>query len=200
LRGTQSAGDTFRRRQGLTSAADTRAWLARQRLTVELFEEALEHDLLVDKLKDHLTRDRIPGHFATHQGEYARVRLRQILVPRDDLARELRAQVQEEGRDFADLARAHSQHASRVEGGLLGWVLRRALPAPVAEAVFAAREGAMVGPLATDQGFQLLLVEAYAPSQLDAATSTAIRDELFGAWLSEQLQTGPLAFPLLDVL
>ena len=195
----QQAADDFRRRIGLTSAQDTQAWLARQRLSVQDFEAALESDLLIEKLKDHLTRDRIAGHFADHRDSYARVRLRQIVVAREDLARELLSQLQE-GREFAQVARQHSQHPSGSEGGAVGEVFRRQLPAEIADAVFAARSGEVVGPLATPQGFLLLLVEEVRPAELDPQTTAAIRQELFEAWLNEQLSNITITYPLLDAL
>ena len=195
----QQATDDFRCRQGLMSAENTQIWLARQRLSVQDFEAALERDLLVEKLKDHLTRDRIAGHFAAHQDGYARARLRQIVVAREDLARELLSQLQER-RDFAQLARQHSQHPSGSEGGAVGEVFRRQFPAEIADAVFAARSDEVVGPLATPQGFLLLLVEEVRPAELNLQTTAAIRQELFEKWLNEQLKTVTITYPLLDNL
>jgi parvulin-like peptidyl-prolyl isomerase len=196
----QRAADHFRQRHGLASAEKTHAWLGQQHLSVADFEAPLERDLLIEKFKDHLTRDRIAGHFAAHKADYAAARLRLILVARDDLARELLSQVRDEGRDFAALAREHSEHPSRAEGGALGIVRRRQLPAAVAAAVSAARPGQVVGPLATPQGFHLVLVEAHVPAQLDGPTSAIIRQELFDAWLKEQLNGAAITYPLLDAL
>jgi putative peptide maturation system protein len=185
----QAAADAFRRRHGLASAADTGAWLARQGLTVDDFERSLEADLLAAKFRDHLTRDRLPGHFAAHRDRYARARLREIVVASEGTARELLAQVADEGSDFAELARAHSlDDASRPTGGSLGTVPRLALLSSAAEAIFSARRGAVVGPVATDRGYALFLVEELLPAELDEATAALIRRELFDAWLAEQLR------------
>jgi putative peptide maturation system protein len=185
----QVAADAFRRRHGLASAADTGAWLARQGLTGDDFERSLEADLLAAKFRDHLTRDRLPGHFAAHRDHYARARLRQIIVASEGTARELLARVADEGRDFAELARAHSlDDASRPTGGSLGAVPRLALPASAAEAIFSAKPGAVVGPVATDRGYGLFLVEELLPAELDEETAALIRRELFDAWLAEQLR------------
>lgn len=95
----------------------------------------------------------------------------------------------DEGRDFADLARAHSlDPASRPTGGSFGAVLRPALPAAVAERVFAARPGDVVGPVATERGFALFLVEELLPADLDEETAAVIRQEVFDAWLAEQFR------------
>ncbi len=196
----QQAADAFRRSHGLTSAEQTQAWLTRQRLSLLDFEDALERDLLIEKLKDHVTRERIPRHFTAHQAAFARARLRLIVVPREDLARELLSQIRDEGRDFAELAREHSLHPSRADGGRLAPVMRRQLPPAAAQAVFAAREGDVVGPLTAPEGFQLFLVEKLVPAELDAGLAAAIRQELFDAWLAEQLAGARMEFPLLEAL
>jgi parvulin-like peptidyl-prolyl isomerase len=196
----QAAANAFRRRQGMASATDFHAWLARERLTVEDFEQCLEADLLADKFKDHLTCDRIAGHFAAHRDSYARARLRLILVAREDLARELLAQIRDEGCGFAELAREYSLHPSRTEGGRLGLLLRRQLSVAIGDAVFAARQGEVVGPLATPQGFQLFQVEQLLPAEPDAEVTAWIRQELYDAWVREQFAGQKLEVPLLEAL
>lgn len=192
----QQAADDFRRRQGLTSAEATHAWLARERLSAQDLEDALERDLLIAKLRERLTAERVPDHFAAHKAGFDRARLRHVVLPRQDVARELATQVREEGRDFDELARQH------VPGyrGATGWVRRRQLPPPLADAVFAAAPGEVVGPVATGDGFHLALVEEVRPAELDADTAALVREELFRAWLSERLREAPLTFPLLDAL
>jgi parvulin-like peptidyl-prolyl isomerase len=180
----QQASNRVRQRNGLGSADRTHQWLGQQGRSVRDFEADLEQTLLAEKLKDHLTRNRVADHFAARRDDYARVRLRVIVVPREDLARELLSQVRDDGRDFADIARQHSLHASRADGGDLGMVWRYRLP----DAVAGAASGDVVGPLASSDGFQLFLVEDVRPPELDDATRTHVRDELFDRWLGERLK------------
>jgi parvulin-like peptidyl-prolyl isomerase len=42
----------------------------------------------------------------------------------------------------------------------------------------------LVGPVATPEGFALVVVEERRPAELDAATRQRIQDELFDAWLA----------------
>jgi parvulin-like peptidyl-prolyl isomerase len=185
----QQAADRFRHRHGLTGAGQTHQWLTREGLTVQDFEAGLERDLLLAKVEGHLTEPQVADRFNAHRDRYARARLRHIVVASEGTARELLAQVADEGRDFGELARAHSlDDASRQAGGSLGTVPRSALPAAIAEAVFRARPGAVVGPVATGRGFALFLVEDLLPADLDEATAALIGRELFDAWLAEQLR------------
>jgi parvulin-like peptidyl-prolyl isomerase len=184
----QQAADSFRHRHGLTGAEQTRQWFARERLAAEDFEAGLERDLLVSKFKHHLTQSRLAEHFAAHRARYAQAQLRQIVVASEGLARELLSRITDEGQDFADLARTHSLHSSsRLAGGTLGLVHRFALPPEAAQAVFAAAPGAVVGPVDSEQGFHLFLVEALPEPALDEPTAALIREELFASWMKEQL-------------
>jgi parvulin-like peptidyl-prolyl isomerase len=185
----QLAADRFRRRHGFTTAAQTHQWLAREGLSIEHFEVGIERDLLLAKVIRHLTEPQLADRFNAHRDRYARARLRQIVVAREGTAREWLAQVADEGCDFAELAREHSlYHASRPAGGSLGVVPRWSLPETVAELVFAARPGEVVGPVNTEQGWHLFLVEELLPAELDDQTAATIRNELFDAWLAEQLR------------
>ncbi len=196
----QQVANRFRLRHGLSSAEATHAWLQRQRLSGDAFEATLERDLLLEKLREHVTRDGVAGRFAERQAAYAKARLRQILVAREDLARELLIQIRDEGADFGELALRHSIDPSRLDPGRIGVVVRGQLPAEVGAAVFAARAGEIVGPLATSQGFCLVLVEELQPAELDAETTAVIRAELFAEWLRGQLEEQAITFPLLDIL
>lgn len=199
-RDLQFAADAIRHQHGLNSATATNDWLAQQGWTAVDFERSLEADLLVEKFKDHLTRDRIADHFGVHRKDYDRALLRLILAAEENLARELLVQIRDEGHEFGDLARDHSKHPSRADGGRIGWVLRRQLPAANAEAVFAAKAGAIVGPLASPQGYQLLLVETLSAADLDAALTALIREELFNEWVKEQMATFKVDLSFLEKL
>lgn len=185
----QHAANRFRQRHGLTTASQTHDWLAEEGLSLEEFEDSLEQPLLRNKLLHHLTDDRLTTHFTTYSDSYARTQLSQIVVASEDAARELLCQLHHDGRDFEELARAHSlEPHARATGGSLGIVRRPQLHPAVATAVFAATPGEVVGPVATDRGVHLIRVEAILPAELDDVTASLIRQELFDGWLKEQLQ------------
>jgi parvulin-like peptidyl-prolyl isomerase len=196
----QQAADLFRRRQGLDTTERTQAWLTHEHWSALDLEDALQQDLLIDKYKTHLVKDRLAELFEANRSHYDQVVLRAIVVGREDLARELLSQIRHEGGDFAALAGEHSLHLSRWQGGLLGSLRRHQLPEAVAAAVFAAKAGETVGPLQTAGGFELYRVESFQPAQLDAATAALIRQQWFDAWLAAKLRETPLTLPLLDTL
>jgi parvulin-like peptidyl-prolyl isomerase len=194
----QSTANGFRQRHGLSSAERTRDWLTQERLSVAEFESALERDLLLDKLKDHLFKDHISSHFDQHRAQYDRLRLRQLTVPREDLARELLSQIHDEGRDFAAVVQ---EHRAATDGGspAVAVLLRRQL-LPAVAAALPRTVGEVCGPVPTPHGFALVRVEQVEPAQLDAATMAVIRQELFEAWLRQQLDQLAIRYLLLDEL
>ena len=193
----QRAADAFRLRHGLSKAADTRRWLAANRLSQADLEEGLQRALLRDKLAERVTAGRVEKWFAENRGRFDRARLRHLVVDGEGVAQELLQRVQEDGADFADLARRYSlDAASRAAGGSLGVVLRQRLAADVAAAVFAAGKGAVVGPFQTAAGHVLVQVEEVLLGQLDGATAAAIRQELFRDWLARQIQNGQVEVKL----
>lgn len=60
---------------------------------------------------------------------------------------------------FDGAAREHSEHASAIKGGDLGWVDRSMLDKRVADAAFGLRPGTMSGLIDAENGIHLLLVE-----------------------------------------
>lgn len=53
----QDAADTFRQAQGLQRSEDAQEWLSERGLDLEEFEEIIEENLLISRLKDQLQED-----------------------------------------------------------------------------------------------------------------------------------------------
>jgi parvulin-like peptidyl-prolyl isomerase len=178
----QAAADSFRRRAGLNAAADTNAWLAQRKLSVEDLEAALEQDLLAAKLRSHLAAGKAEQAFGANKAGYDRLVLDQLVLPREDIASELASQIRDEGREFADVAREQGLAPIRFVG------LRKQLGGPVADALAQARAGQVVGPIGMANGFVLIRVEALRPADLDAPTRRQVEQDLFETWLASQMQ------------
>jgi hypothetical protein len=174
----QAAADACRRAHGLHTAADTHAWLGGQGRTADEFQAGLEERLLAAKLKQHLTAAPADEYFSARQTDFERWRVAQVVVGRDDLARELASQVRDEGRSLEEVAREHGLPVIR------HLLFRKDLSGPLAEPLASAAAGELVGPVATPKGFALVLVEERLAAELDAATRQRIQDELFDNWLA----------------
>jgi parvulin-like peptidyl-prolyl isomerase len=77
----------------------------------------------------------------------------------------------------------------------MGYVTRGDLQGEAARLVFAAKPGAVVGPVQLGKTHALIKVWSVKPATLDEATRRAISDDLFGAWLGKLLDKAKLRLP-----
>ncbi|MFF2810918.1 peptidylprolyl isomerase [Streptomyces sp. NPDC058000] len=89
----------------------------------------------------------------------ARATARHILVPSEEKASELKAQI-EAGADFAEVAKAHSTCPSGRQGGDLGSFGPGQMVKEFDTVVFSAPIGTVQGPVKTQFGFHLIEVSS----------------------------------------
>lgn len=99
-----------------------------------------------------------------------------ILVDTPEEAEKLKADLAG-GADFAELAKAHSTDTgSGAAGGDLGWFGAGVMVKPFEDAVMGAKVGEVVGPVASDFGYHLILVKETRVAE--QPTLEELRDEL----------------------
>lgn len=187
----QQAANAYRRTIGLNTAADTHAWLAQNGLSADDFEAGLEESLLVAKLRQQRSAAEVEVYFSTHQVGFERLRLGLLAVERDDLARELASQVRDEGRDLYAVAQEHGLPVIRRQ------TLRKELGEALAAALATAKDGEVVGPIATPQGFVLVQIEERREPVLDPSIRQAIEQELFDKWLADGTKQATFDFTVI---
>jgi len=194
----QQAADDFRVARGLHEVEALEGWLAAHHLGFEEWESLLEDEVIARKLRDALTGGRAEQYFAENRLSFDAATISRLVVSDEDVAKELRAQITEEGADFYALARQHSiETATKPAGGYVGPVKRQELEAAAESAVFGAPAGKIVGPVKTDQGFDLIKVEALHPAAFNESTRAAVESLLFDEWLNEQRGRAKISVPLL---
>jgi len=197
----QKAADAFRARLGLNRADATQRWLKANRLAMADLEAGMERALLQRKvLAKEITKEKIDAFFAENRARFDRVRLARIVVPNDGLARELLTQIQEEGQDFAALARAHSTDAASKERGGQAVVARKRLLPAVELAVFDAKPGEIVGPFLIDGNYHLLKVLELLPGRLTPRIQQMLSQQLFRRWLREQAKANGVQVKLHELV
>ena len=85
----------------------------------------------------------------------ARASARHILVAHEETCESLKTQIQE-GADFADVAREHSQCPSGQEGGALGEFSPGQMVPEFDQVVFSAEVNQVHGPVKTQFGYHLI--------------------------------------------
>jgi putative peptide maturation system protein len=194
----QQAADDFRAEHELFDEESTENYLAANYLTYEDWELLLEDDVITRKLRDALTDEKVEERFAVNRLSFGAATISRIVVKDEDLAKELWAQIVEDGADFHALARRYSvNEQTRPASGYVGVVKRKEMEPLVESAVFGAKPGEIVGPVKTDDGWELVKVESLHPATLNDDTREAIKSLLFEEWLDEQRRKARIAAPLL---
>jgi putative peptide maturation system protein len=196
----QKAADDFRIQHHLYDSETTEAWFTKNHLSQEEWESSLAEVILEKKLCDRLAEGKIEQHFAENRLSFDAATLAYLIVNDEGVARELRAQIVDDGADFHALARQFSiDDSTRNAGGYAGLVRRTEMEAAVEAAVFGADSGEVIGPVKTDLGWSLIKVEALLRGKLDDATRGSIRAQLFDDWLQEQRRKARIRYSLLEI-
>ena len=187
----QAAYDDFRRECNMLGASETEAWLEQSGLTIEDVEAYLEAGLLRQKLaKELISDEKIDSYFAQNPSEFDYAKVSHIVVGDKNAAEELSLSLKEEGEDFAALARTHSiDKATSCGGGFRGLVTRDDtldLPEDVADRIFSAAAGDIVGPFESNGSSCLVRVEESGRLPLDDSLRDRIRSTLCEELLAEK--------------
>ncbi|HVS81107.1 MAG TPA: peptidylprolyl isomerase [Pyrinomonadaceae bacterium] len=183
----QQAADDFRAERELHDVKATDAWLTANHLSFEDWEVLLEGQIIRNKLRKMLTAGRVEQRFTEQRLSFDAAAVSRIVLKEEGIARELRAQIVEDGADFHTMAREHSiEEATRLAGGYVGLMHRSEMEAAMEAAVFGAQPGRIVGPIKTDDGWELIKLEFFHLAALDDSMRETIKSQLFDEWLSEQ--------------
>lgn len=142
----QSLGGALTKKSSLAIAGLTRGYLSNEALLAGIKDAVSEAE--IQKAYEAKYKDMPPSleYHASH-----------ILVDSEDKAKEILAEI-EGGKPFAEQAKANSTDGSAANGGDLGWFGLGAMVKPFEDAVVAAPIGKVVGPIKTDFGWHLILV------------------------------------------
>lgn len=180
--------EEFCRQQQLTSPEVQEAWLHNQGMTREQMAELAIRLVLLEKFKTATWGRKLESYFLTRKASFDWVVYSLIRTKDQGLAQELYFRVQEGEQSFADLARVYSQGPEAYTGGVIG-------PAPlskphpeIARILSISQPGQLWPPRCLEGWFFIIRLEKLFPAQLDEQMRRRLLDELFEAWLQEQMQ------------
>src|SRR5262245_15395560 len=114
----QLAADELRYTRGQEGAEAVRQWLRENDQDVLSFQDGIDAMLLRNKIRNAIAAEEIKAYYAEHAVEFETAELYSIRVDQEHLAKELLAQVNDEGANFHVLAMEHSKDdTSRHLGG-----------------------------------------------------------------------------------
>ncbi|BAY11195.1 peptidylprolyl isomerase [Calothrix sp. NIES-2098] len=178
-----------RRQKHLEKAADTLAWLADQLISPDDWEVGIRDRLLAQKLAEAMFGKDVEPFFVENRLEFERVSLYQILVESEKLAQEIYYQIEEGEISFYDAAHLYDIDIQRRKKcGYEGNIYRFDLEPDIAAAVFSTPVNELIGPLTTEQGYHIFMVEEFMPATLTPERYQEILDNMFQNWLANELE------------
>jgi parvulin-like peptidyl-prolyl isomerase len=188
----QAVADSYRRERDFYEADEFQAFLQQACLSEDDFADYCHAQALRRAVRDHLgTPERIQTYFMAHLGKFDRARISRIVVDDEELAKELRMRVVEDGEDFHRLAREYSRdEETRYAGGYVGLVRRKDLGREASARVFASEEGSVLEALEEDERYHVILVEELLKAHLDDELREEIKDCLLHDWESSHIGGG----------
>lgn len=184
----QAECDRLRRDKRLERAADTLAWLADQMITADDLEAGIRDRLLSQKLAESLFAKEVEKFFAQNRLDFDKILLYQIIVPYQKVAQEVFYQIEEQEISFYHAAHLYDiDERRRQQCGCEGELERWAIKPDIAPFVFNAPIGEVIGPIATELGYHLLMVEEFIPAELTPQRYKDILDGMFKQWLASEL-------------
>lgn len=184
----QADAERVRREKRLEKASDTLTWLADQMITPEDWEEGIRDRLLAKKLAEHIFGKDVEKFFAQNRLDFEQILLYQLIVSSEKLAQELLYQIEDEEISFYEAAHLYDiDEKRRQQCGYEGKLYRWSLKPDIAAVVFSAQLGEVVGPLSTEQGHHLLMVQEFIPAELTSERHQEILNTMFKQWLASEL-------------
>ena len=178
----------FRLQQQLTDPKVFQEWLNRNGSDYSTFHSQINSNFKVEKLKSVIADAKLQEYFIERKVFLDRVVLSRIIVEHQELADELKIQIQE-GTSFEELAQEHSIADDRISNGMMGPVSRGTMPDLIRSAIDSAEPGDLVGPIEVEQRWALFRVEQVIPATLDnQQLRQTLQTELFERWLAEKIQ------------
>jgi parvulin-like peptidyl-prolyl isomerase len=183
----QAAADELRRGLQLYDAKTAMDWLGDRNLTVDDLEKIARLRALEGKLKAAVAKGQIERYYAENQTQFGFVRLAHLVVDDEDLANELHTQITEDGGVWSQLVWDYSTDLESGFGnGYIGQFRRSHLAPAVAAAVFGVGQESIVGPVKTDNGWEIFKVLIEEQDEIKDVRDQ-IADAIYADWLGERI-------------
>lgn len=195
----QQAADNLRVAKKLVKASDTLEWLKKHHLSINEFEELVQTNILAAKLAHHLFAKQVETFFFAHQIDYVAAVTYEVVLDNYNLALELFYALQEGEISFPEIARQYIQIPElRHMWGYQGIRRRVDFHPEIAAAVFACTAPQMLKPIAISSWVYLIWVEEIIHPKLDKQLREKIQQDLFAAWLKQQIEQLEIAIQIDD--
>ncbi len=184
----QADANRQRYEKRLEKASETLAWLTDQMISPDDWEAGICDRLLYQKLANSLFSKEVEKAFAQNRLDFDQVLLYQIIVSDGKIAQELFYQIEEREISFYEAAHLYDIDEKRkAQCGCEGKLERWKFKPDMAAIIFEAQLGQVIGPLQTEQGYHIWMVEEFIPAELTPQRYQELLDSMFKEWLSSEL-------------
>ncbi|MBD2018854.1 peptidylprolyl isomerase [Leptolyngbya sp. FACHB-36] len=185
---TIQACKQFYEQNQIASEQDRQTWLERNSLSPAQLEAMITRNLRTEQFKQATWGPKLESYFLQRKRTLDRVIYSLIRLQDLNLAQELFFRIQEGEQSFADLAQQYSQGPEAQTGGLIG-PIELSVPHPVlARQLSVSQPGQLLPPTRLGDWVVLVRLEKFLPCQLDDSMRQRLLNELFEAWVKEQIQ------------
>ncbi len=177
-----------RHEKHLEKATDTLLWLTDELISLDDWEVGIRNHLLSQKLAMTLFAKEVESFFIQNRLSFDQVIFYQIIVDSKKLAQELYYQIEEGEISFYDAAHFYDiDDQRRQKCGYEGKIYRCSIETDIAAIVFTTIPSQLIGPVKTDRGYHLLMVEELIPAELSPERYQEILNNMFQQWLTAEL-------------
>lgn len=184
---TATACQQFYEQHQLTSEIDRQAWLTRHCLNPTQLEELATRQVKIEKFKQMTWGHKLESYFLLRKQQLDKVIYSLIRVQEMGVAQELYFRIAEGEQTFAALAHQYSQGPEAQTGGLVGPVELGTLQPNLAQIIAVSHAGQLWPPIPWGEWTLIVRLEQSIPAQLNPSMRQRLLNELFEAWLQEQI-------------
>ncbi len=182
-----SACQQFYKKYQLTSESARQELLALYEMSLEELEALATREQRIEKFKRATWGHKLESYFLSRKLSLDKVIYSLIQTKYIGIAQELYFRLQEGEQSFSELAREYSQGPEAQSGGLLGPTELGKISSNLAQALYASRPGQLWPPARLGEWVVIVRLEQLIPARLDESMRQQLLNELFHAWLQEQL-------------
>ncbi|MBF0101448.1 MAG: peptidylprolyl isomerase [Desulfobacterales bacterium] len=185
----QQAADDYRRAAGLHSSEMTQKWLESVQLTLDDFEKMIEDQLLQKKVMDIIASDEaIQKEYVDNRLKLEFVKIAHLVLADQNLANELKAQLDDGEELFCELVQHHSiDLTTKDQCGFIGIIYRGMIPAKIENELFSDKAGEYVGPIEYNGKFYIYKLLCPKKSELDDTTKSICKQRIYQEWLKQRI-------------
>lgn len=182
-----SARQQFYKKYQLTSELERQEWLELYEMTAEQLETLATRERRIEKFKQATWGNKLEIYFFSRKAALDKVIYSLIRTKDEGVAQELYFRILEGEQSFWELAQEYSEGAEAQTNGLLGPVELGKVSRDLAQILLVSQIGQLLAPIPLGEWLVIVRLEKRIPAQLDESMRRRLLDELFQAWLQEEL-------------